>query len=120
MADIHTPWEKHALLSPTCTFLIQQKGTMFIESTQRIHYLVNSLQSRLTLLENSYAATPYRKCLPNECSICLDKPSDIVLIPCGHICMCNDCINKTAKPVINTSDINTYYHTNKPKHSSSN
>jgi protein neuralized len=27
----------------------------------------------------------------NECSVCLEKPSDCVLYTCGHMCMCYDC-----------------------------
>jgi hypothetical protein len=27
----------------------------------------------------------------NECSVCLDKPSDCVLYTCGHMCMCYEC-----------------------------
>jgi hypothetical protein len=29
-----------------------------------------------------------------KCSICLEKESDYIFIPCGHYCMCNDCKNK--------------------------
>ena len=34
------------------------------------------------------------------CVICIDKPREIVLIPCGHMCYCVDCselIDKRAK-----------------------
>eukprot|EP00928_Gymnodinium_smaydae_P026956 TRINITY_DN21000_c0_g1_i1.p1 TRINITY_DN21000_c0_g1~~TRINITY_DN21000_c0_g1_i1.p1 ORF type:complete len:395 (-),score=35.95 TRINITY_DN21000_c0_g1_i1:206-1336(-) len=27
------------------------------------------------------------------CSVCLQKPSDIVLVPCGHICLCCECMD---------------------------
>jgi len=26
------------------------------------------------------------------CSVCLSKPSDHVLLPCGHVCLCSECI----------------------------
>ena len=32
-----------------------------------------------------------------ECRICLDKPSCFALVPCGHICACEDCVKKLPK-----------------------
>lgn len=29
--------------------------------------------------------------LHSECSICLDKPSDIIFLNCGHVCCCYEC-----------------------------
>ena len=29
----------------------------------------------------------------DECCICLDNNSNILLLPCNHICMCQNCIN---------------------------
>jgi hypothetical protein len=26
------------------------------------------------------------------CNICLTKPSNIVLVPCNHLCICTDCL----------------------------
>eukprot|EP01084_Bolivina_argentea_P065457 119313_1 len=30
----------------------------------------------------------------SECTICLDKPSDYIIIPCGHQCGCKECLTK--------------------------
>ena len=27
-----------------------------------------------------------------ECSICMDENSDQVFIPCGHVCVCKNCV----------------------------
>ncbi len=29
----------------------------------------------------------------DDCCICLDAPCDIVIVDCGHLCMCEDCSN---------------------------
>jgi TPR repeat protein len=28
----------------------------------------------------------------NECVVCIDAPRSTVLLPCGHVCMCGDCV----------------------------
>ncbi|XP_052190215.1 uncharacterized protein LOC127799950 [Diospyros lotus] len=28
------------------------------------------------------------------CVICLDKPNDTIVLPCGHMCMCSECVEK--------------------------
>ena len=32
--------------------------------------------------------------LDNKCSVCFTNKSNIVFIPCGHLCMCNICNNR--------------------------
>jgi len=32
--------------------------------------------------------------LDNKCSVCFTNKSNIIFIPCGHLCMCNDCNNR--------------------------
>ena len=34
------------------------------------------------------------KHITNECSICLSNPFQVVLIPCGHICLCCSCLEQ--------------------------
>jgi hypothetical protein len=29
-----------------------------------------------------------------ECSVCMDQKKDYVLIPCGHVCVCEECAGK--------------------------
>ena len=29
-----------------------------------------------------------------DCIICMEKEYDVVMVPCGHYCMCHDCANK--------------------------
>ncbi len=30
----------------------------------------------------------------NECTVCMNKQADFVIIPCGHQCACENCLNK--------------------------
>jgi len=35
-----------------------------------------------------------------DCVICMDNPHNVVIVPCGHYCLCNDCaliLEKTSK-----------------------
>lgn len=32
--------------------------------------------------------------LDKKCSVCFTNKSNIIFIPCGHLCMCNDCNNR--------------------------
>jgi len=32
--------------------------------------------------------------LDNKCSVCFNNKSNIIFIPCGHLCMCNECNNR--------------------------
>ena len=32
--------------------------------------------------------------IPGFCVSCIDKPCDVMIVPCGHINMCNDCLNQ--------------------------
>ena len=31
--------------------------------------------------------------LDKKCSVCFTNKSNIIFVPCGHLCMCNDCNN---------------------------
>lgn len=33
-----------------------------------------------------------------ECVICFDNPHDVVLVPCGHYCLCKGCADKLSSP----------------------
>jgi hypothetical protein len=45
------------------------------------------LKQRIVPLQNRVNKQETTK----ECSICLDKFADTVLIPCFHVCICSDC-----------------------------
>lgn len=33
---------------------------------------------------------------PSSCSICMDAPSTVFMVPCGHVCMCLKCVQNDA------------------------
>lgn len=35
--------------------------------------------------------------LDKKCSVCFTNKSNIIFIPCGHLCICNDCNNRCAQ-----------------------
>lgn len=35
--------------------------------------------------------------LDKKCSVCFTNKSNIIFIPCGHLCMCNDCNNRCTR-----------------------
>lgn len=91
-SEMEDPWEIHALSSPLCEFLIEKKGHEFIARTRRFNEMVEVLRRQLVELEQKLDKLPFKKCLPNNCSVCLDQPSNTVVIPCGHICICSTCV----------------------------
>ena len=50
----------------------------------------NSQQDSLTTTNNDSKTESAMK-LQHDCTICLDRLRDTVLIPCGHICLCYSC-----------------------------
>ncbi len=47
--------------------------------------MLNTLQPRnVALSQNAASSSP-------TCSICMDQPSIMVLVPCGHLCLCQQC-----------------------------
>ena len=40
----------------------------------------------------------------NKCSVCLGNPVEVVLQPCGHVCLCLDCVVQLSSPSANATD----------------
>lgn len=40
-------------------------------------------------IDNIYQTTD-----DTDCIICMENEYDVVMVPCGHYCMCNECANK--------------------------
>jgi|UniRef100_A0A6C0IV13 hypothetical protein len=57
-----------------------------------------------TLLPQQQAKTPFQH---NSlvCASCYEQNIDVVLVPCGHLCFCLDCVyslrNQTSEPILN-------------------
>ncbi|KAK7582361.1 hypothetical protein V9T40_013806 [Parthenolecanium corni] len=42
-------------------------------------------------IDNTTSINTLNEVLQNECVICLEKQSNIVFLPCGHLCTCSNC-----------------------------
>jgi len=62
-------------------------------SLQQINNKNNIIKSNqeLTSTNNNEIKTEYDFQLHQDCTVCLDRMRDTVLIPCGHICLCYSC-----------------------------
>jgi len=49
-------------------------------------FKIEKLEKQKTALEEKI----YQ--LDNKCSICLHNQSEYIFIPCGHLCICSECI----------------------------
>ena len=104
----------HATWYPTCQFVLQEKGADFIFRLVRLHPNLTCLKiytedkhpvSNITQIINSEkkesASSPedtkelkwriYALEKLYKCKICLSRCTDIVFIPCGHLCACSSC-----------------------------
>ena len=48
-------------------------------------------KAKLALVEHQLSACTKLGVPQTECIVCMDAPVDTVLLPCGHLCMCNEC-----------------------------
>ncbi|KAL3779936.1 LOW QUALITY PROTEIN: hypothetical protein HJC23_005433 [Cyclotella cryptica] len=54
----------------------------------------NSLQHQLTACSHLFSQHPPKQLYHTSphCVVCLESPVSIALIPCGHLCLCIDCV----------------------------
>ena len=80
-----TYWTKIATLAALLFFTLYWISGSQTDSseTARLQYELKELKIKTMT-----------KQITNECSICLHNPFQVVLIPCGHICMCIDCLKQ--------------------------
>lgn len=45
---------------------------------------------------NSNTGPPFSSSLA-DCSICMSRPINVILIPCGHLCLCDQCAEKVSQ-----------------------
>ncbi|XP_077968925.1 E3 ubiquitin-protein ligase LRSAM1-like isoform X2 [Styela clava] len=41
----------------------------------------------------------------NECTVCMEKQSNTIFLPCGHVCTCSDCSSKLQKCPMCRADV---------------
>ena len=108
------PWYEHAKWYPTCEYLLRKKGLEFVTCVGEMYPLlkhpqmvnpqtmnnktqegsVTSQQNDVTQLVVETERLRKRVLqiqAEHTCKICLDRETDVVLLPCGHICCCKSC-----------------------------
>lgn len=73
------PWQRHALANPNCYFVKCVKGDEFQSASPRDQM---SYENPNTSVASSVTL---------ECTICLERQRDTLLLPCRHLCVCMQC-----------------------------
>lgn len=96
------------LLGITCvigvglaTYIIKKWYTQW-QSKKQIERMVQVAQNA-RMASKSRAAVTNRESSNNsdslECVICLTNPREVILLNCGHICVCIDCVQALPRPM---------------------
>lgn len=84
------PWEQHGMFFQNCQYVNLVKGEEFVK------HMREKLQSEENRSEEnrSLPTTLEEKIESNNdlCSICVGNRCDIAFIPCGHVCVCKECV----------------------------
>ena len=87
--------EDHTILNEKeidTNFLYKLLKKQKLQELQNIDYMIKNKEMEL-LIANKKQKNDKKEL--NECTICLDKPKDMVNVPCGH-CFCSDCIKESS------------------------
>jgi len=69
-----------------------------IDKSARVSDLASELMSCKAKLAQAQQKLKEQPGVPNtECIVCMDAAVDTVLLPCGHLCMCNSCCQSLTK-----------------------
>ena len=69
--------------------------TVVQRGTNKFFYHVNKSKIELIYDENVKPDNIYESV---ECCICMDEECNIVMVPCGHLCMCSGCSEEYQPP----------------------
>ena len=94
------PWHEHAKWFPTCSFLLEKKGVDFVRNIVALYPGIKRprLKTQQPTRDPNCVQQPVHdpNCVrqpahePN-CVICLSSTPNIALLPCGHVCTCEEC-----------------------------
>ncbi|XP_063908731.1 death-associated inhibitor of apoptosis 1-like isoform X1 [Zophobas morio] len=94
--DDDDPWEQHALWFPKCNFLLQSKGSKYVEDVQRklksgvpCNNITKEKECEQNVCEQGSSASPDDGIL--RCKICDSNERNVIFIPCKHILACDEC-----------------------------
>ena len=66
--------------------LIELEQEILVEQEEQKKVLLNKQQTIVQRMPTKMAED-----MGTECLICMCNPSNIILVPCNHLCMCGDC-----------------------------
>uniref|UniRef100_H2Z961 RING-type domain-containing protein n=1 Tax=Ciona savignyi TaxID=51511 RepID=H2Z961_CIOSA len=92
-------WKQNQASHQTCDIIIcfKQCSKQIITRTL---FFTPSMEARLRELQEE-----------RKCKICLDRVSNIVFVPCGHLCCCSECADGMKKCLICFAKIHKMYKT---------
>ncbi|XP_050600075.1 baculoviral IAP repeat-containing protein 7-A-like [Bombus affinis] len=115
------PWEKHAISSPGCYYLLTVRGfkyannvtgqELYETSTEAPTQIANGNPERsnsendtneMTLVQKIAAAKEKNRALKNArlCKVCMEREATVVFLPCGHVATCDYCSPALTKCII--------------------
>ncbi|NXR10187.1 BIR7B protein, partial [Semnornis frantzii] len=88
------PWREHAKWYPECEFLLQARGSEYVNSVQDSFSIWAFFPPLLYGKDESRMSTEEQlRRLQEErmCKVCMDRDVSVVFVPCGHLVACGDC-----------------------------
>lgn len=82
------PWVEHKKWHPHCKYIEQMELLSMVVVDEMTDPFLPSDPPHIRLQEEEDEGVVSTCCC---CCICLKEPRDIVILPCGHICMCHKC-----------------------------
>lgn len=84
--------EAHMTESNNCYFANHYYGTNAIQSALAKKVIEEQLE-REKIINDALEVMPppTKNANENLCKICMESPSNVVCIPCGHVCLCKTC-----------------------------
>jgi len=74
-----------------------------IQRNSFLEFLLKTIKEKIDLLKGNNDELEKKI---KKCSICLDKESNYIFIPCGHHCICTDCKNNWINFNVNNNNNN--------------
>ncbi|XP_033359676.1 E3 ubiquitin-protein ligase XIAP-like [Bombus vosnesenskii] len=107
------PWEEHAILSPSCCYLLAVRGWEYVNSVigHKIYETPaeapieiadgnpersnseNDSENEMTLREKIASLEEENQAMKDarSCKVCMERESTICFLPCGHLATCQYC-----------------------------
>ncbi|NXG48799.1 BIR7B protein, partial [Psilopogon haemacephalus] len=93
------PWREHAKWYPDCEFLLQARGSEYVNSVQDSFSTVATLSLGF-FPPPLFGKDEYRMSTEEQlrrlqeermCKVCMDRDVSVVFVPCGHLVACGEC-----------------------------